>query len=181
VSPHCVVCGDETSVTDACPHCGALVCPAHHPPSAHACIGTNAGETDGWRLDLNGTDVSNADESIAALFRQGIGLAALTLALVVLVVVLAVYVGPAADGLDTQAIEERIVDESNAERAAANVAETTVDDDLAAVARAHSEDMRDRGFVDHTNPDGATPLDRIETAGIDCIPGENIYQTPRGR
>ena len=180
MSSHCVVCGDETTVSDACSHCGALVCPIHRRPSAHGCVGTDAGETHGWRLDLNGTDAPESDDSLTALFRPGVGLAVLTLVLVALAVGVVAYAEPLAEGPDTRAIEERIADESNAERSAAGVAETTVDADLAAVARAHSEDMRDRGFVDHTNPDGATPLDRVETAGIDCVPGENIYQTPRG-
>jgi uncharacterized protein YkwD len=36
---------------------------------------------------------------------------------------------------------------------------------LSAVARAHCEDMMKRGFVDHINPDGLTPFDRMERAG----------------
>ncbi len=40
------------------------------------------------------------------------------------------------------------------------------DDGIAAVAQAHSEDMVARGFFDHTNPDGATPFDRLADAGI---------------
>ena len=39
-------------------------------------------------------------------------------------------------------------------------------DDIAAVAQAHSEDMRRRGYFDHVTPDGLTPLDRVQGAGI---------------
>ena len=37
---------------------------------------------------------------------------------------------------------------------------------VAAVAQAHSQDMVDRGFFSHTNPDGASPFDRLGYAGI---------------
>lgn len=40
------------------------------------------------------------------------------------------------------------------------------DPTLAAVARAHSQDMIDRNFFSHQNPDGASPADRISAAGI---------------
>ena len=39
--------------------------------------------------------------------------------------------------------------------------------DVAAVALAHSQDMVDRDFFAHTNPDGDTPADRLRAAGID--------------
>ena len=42
----------------------------------------------------------------------------------------------------------------------------TYDPPLAAVARAHSADMRDRHFFDHVNPDGLNPSQRISAAGI---------------
>ncbi len=46
----------------------------------------------------------------------------------------------------------------------------------AAVALAHSTDMRDRDFFSHTNPDGESPFDRMTAAGINWsgIAGENI-------
>jgi uncharacterized protein YkwD len=34
--------------------------------------------------------------------------------------------------------------------------------------------MAARGFFDHTDPDGATPWDRAEKAGISDLGGENI-------
>lgn len=39
-------------------------------------------------------------------------------------------------------------------------------DDVAAVAQAHSDDMRDRGYFDHVEPSGRTPLGRIRDAAI---------------
>ena len=44
---------------------------------------------------------------------------------------------------------------------------------LAAVARAHSADMRDRGYSSHNNPDGESPFDRAEQAGLSAR-AENI-------
>ena len=38
--------------------------------------------------------------------------------------------------------------------------------DLDALARAHSQDMINRHFFDHTNPDGQSPFDRMRAAGI---------------
>jgi uncharacterized protein YkwD len=38
--------------------------------------------------------------------------------------------------------------------------------DVAAVAQGHSQDMVDRGFFAHTNPDGKSPFDRMRDAGI---------------
>ena len=43
------------------------------------------------------------------------------------------------------------------------------------VARAHSQDMCDRNFFDHTNPDGDSPFDRMTAAGVTYgTAGENI-------
>ena len=47
--------------------------------------------------------------------------------------------------------------------------------DVARVAQAHSEDMVDRGFFAHTNPDGKSPFDRLREAGVDyASAAENI-------
>ncbi|MGW0119868.1 CAP domain-containing protein [Streptomyces sp. NPDC003327] len=46
--------------------------------------------------------------------------------------------------------------------------------DLAALAGAFSADMASRGFFDHTDPDGDTPWDRAEQAGVSGMGGENI-------
>ena len=46
---------------------------------------------------------------------------------------------------------------------------------VAAVAQAHTQDMVDRNFFSHTNPDGETPWDRLAAAGITySYAGENI-------
>jgi uncharacterized protein YkwD len=50
------------------------------------------------------------------------------------------------------------------------------------VAHAHSQDMQDRGFFSHTNPDGESPWDRLEKGGVTWSgpAGENIAQTSDG-
>ncbi len=48
-------------------------------------------------------------------------------------------------------------------------------DDLAQVAYEHSKDMCDRDFFEHANPDGKSPFDRMDDAGIAWVAaGENI-------
>ena len=62
----------------------------------------------------------------------------------------------------------------DAERAAAGCGAVSADGGLASVARAHSADMRDRGFFSHTDPDGRSPFDRAEQAGVGNARAENI-------
>jgi len=181
VTSDCVVCGTQAAVSDACPHCGAACCPDHRAPPAHDCPGTDAGTTGGWRLDLDGADADPPPErSLSELLRPGIGLAVVTLLLVVAAVGAVAYVGPLGGSLDAADVESHVEDRTNEERRASGLETAEHDADLAAVARAHSRDMRDRGFVNHTDPDGNGPQDRASAAGLDCRIGENIYQAPRG-
>ncbi|GGQ80206.1 hypothetical protein GCM10010250_59870 [Streptomyces althioticus] len=62
----------------------------------------------------------------------------------------------------------------NAERAKVGCSPVTADGALTALATAFSDDMADRGFFDHTDPDGDTPWDRAQAAGIGNLGGENI-------
>jgi uncharacterized protein YkwD len=63
----------------------------------------------------------------------------------------------------------------NAERVAEGLAALTMDEDIRAVARAHSRDMVDREFFDHINPDGDGPGERLDDANIDfSVAGENL-------
>jgi uncharacterized protein YkwD len=61
----------------------------------------------------------------------------------------------------------------NQQRAAAGCGAVAPDDGLASVARAFSAEMRDRGFFSHTDPDGLSPFDRGDRAGVTVL-GENI-------
>jgi len=49
------------------------------------------------------------------------------------------------------------------------------------VAQAHSEDMYERRYVAHVNPDGDSYTDRLRQAGVSfSIAGENLAQTAEG-
>lgn len=72
-------------------------------------------------------------------------------------------------------IEQRIHAETNAYRESQGLGPLTFDDDLAAVAREHSEDMNERDYFDHDSPEGDDAGDRLDDAGVDCRGwGENI-------
>lgn len=81
------------------------------------------------------------------------------------VVMIAVFVD---DGVpyDGPALEREVVVGVNAMRAEHGLGPLTVDEALSRVARAHSEDMARREFVEHRNPDGLAAADRLARAGI---------------
>jgi uncharacterized protein YkwD len=62
----------------------------------------------------------------------------------------------------------------NQERAAAGCPALRADPGLAGVARAHSEDMRDRQYFGHVDPDGRDPFTRARAAGLSNARAENI-------
>jgi uncharacterized protein YkwD len=63
------------------------------------------------------------------------------------------------------AAEDAIACLTNLERKKAGLAALTVNATLRGTARAHSQDMVQRKFDSHTNPDGKEPCDRILAAG----------------
>ncbi|WP_122091256.1 CAP domain-containing protein [Halalkalicoccus subterraneus] len=65
-------------------------------------------------------------------------------------------------------VEQRVHAEINAYRSDEGLGGLAYHDDLASVARAHSEDMADRDYFDHDNLEGEGPDDRLDAAGIDC-------------
>ncbi|MEV4948059.1 CAP domain-containing protein [Streptomyces sp. NPDC053755] len=80
---------------------------------------------------------------------------------------------PAPAGREAAA-EAEVVRLVNEERAQVGCAPVRSDAELTALADSFSEDMARRGFFDHTDPDGATPWERAEQAGISGLGGENI-------
>ncbi|MEV7081296.1 CAP domain-containing protein [Streptomyces sp. NPDC093516] len=62
----------------------------------------------------------------------------------------------------------------NQERAKVGCSPVAANSALTDLAQSYSEDMAARGFFDHTDPDGRTPWDRAEKAGISNLGGENI-------
>src|SRR5215467_8786605 len=75
-------------------------------------------------------------------------------------------------------LEQKIHQLVNFERKAADRPTLEWDDELAKLARAHSEDMAKRKYFKHVNPEGLTPMKRAEAAGyrVCQLMGENIYQ-----
>jgi len=67
------------------------------------------------------------------------------------------------------------IDQMNAHRVAEGLSPLIWHSGVAAVATAHSQDMETRDFFSHTNPDGESPGDRLDEAGITYSAwGENI-------
>ncbi|MBD9734847.1 CAP domain-containing protein [Streptomyces sp. H28] len=73
-----------------------------------------------------------------------------------------------------QAASAQVLRLVNQERAKVGCRPVAADNALAGLAKAFSDDMAERGFFDHTDPDGATPWDRAAEAGIADLGGENI-------
>jgi len=188
----CAVCGRETPVTAACPHCGRPVCSTHRPVDAHDCPGLDAERTAGWVIDLDGPQPKGARNredpdwrDLLTPSRSGAYLAAGSVLVVLVALLLVVLAAPgpgaaAGDDLNETRVEQFVTEEVNDRRAAHGLAPLDDDEDLAAVAAAHSRDMHDRGYFAHEGPDGETVADRYARAGIDCNGGENIYLTRGG-
>jgi uncharacterized protein YkwD len=195
----CTVCGRETTVTAACPHCAGPVCEEHRQPPAHDCPGVDGDATAGWYTDpeAGGTGDStggaargpdggadrdgDADRDDAVHVRPvsdprrvATGVLLVVLLAVVGVGALAAAGPPAAD-VDERTVEREAAAAVNDERTQRGLDPLRTDEALASVARAHSEDMLERDYFDHVSPDGATVGDRYERAGLDCYGGENIY------
>ncbi|MFH0242208.1 CAP domain-containing protein [Streptomyces sp. HK10] len=85
---------------------------------------------------------------------------------------------PTAPGLpsldEETAAEAEVLRLVNLERAEAGCRPVTADPELAELAGDFSQDMAAQGFFSHTSPNGDTPWDRAEAAGIDNLGGENI-------
>jgi uncharacterized protein YkwD len=75
-------------------------------------------------------------------------------------------------------LERQIHDSINSQRKAGKLPPLAWDETLQGLARAHSEDMANRGYFKHVTPEGLTPMKRLEQAGYtSCmVTGENIYQ-----
>ncbi|MFJ6720151.1 MULTISPECIES: CAP domain-containing protein [unclassified Streptomyces] len=81
---------------------------------------------------------------------------------------------PAAPATGGSSEEAAVLTLVNQERAQAGCGPVRANPPLASLAAAFSKDMAVRGFFDHTDPDGRTPWDRAQAAGISGLGGENI-------
>lgn len=67
----------------------------------------------------------------------------------------------------------------NKERIAVGLKEVVFDDQLRDVGRAHCQDMFEKGYFSHYTPEGFSPFDRMEEAGIVYnAAGENLALSP---
>ena len=100
---------------------------------------------------------------------------------------LAVFVLATCGGSDAAGPEEppdeggpadvqQFVGEMNAHRESAGCPALAWHQGVASVAQGHSQDMVDRDYFSHTNPDGESPFDRLAAAGVTWNggAGENI-------
>ncbi|WP_461030922.1 CAP domain-containing protein, partial [Streptomyces sparsus] len=71
-------------------------------------------------------------------------------------------------------VEAQILALVNAERAKAGCQPVKADRKLDELAADFSRDMAVRGFFSHTSPDGESPWDRADAAGVTNLGGENI-------
>ncbi len=74
-------------------------------------------------------------------------------------------------------VEDIVLELTNRARARKNLNPLKKEPILAETARAHGEDMIERNFFDHNNPDGQSPFDRIAIAHRRLIgtTGENLW------
>ena len=81
-------------------------------------------------------------------------------------------------------LQQKMITLVNAERTAAGLGPYQADPDLELLAVSHAQDMVKRGYLSHTNPDGATLRDRFAASGIGGFGhvGEDIQRNtkPRG-
>ena len=90
--------------------------------------------------------------------------------------------GEADSGVDVAAWEQEVFDLVNQIREENGLPPFVYNGTLAETARAHSQDMIDRNFFDHYNPDGQSPFERMTANGIRySMAAENIavgYPSP---
>ncbi|MFY7839399.1 MAG: CAP domain-containing protein [Lacibacter sp.] len=72
-------------------------------------------------------------------------------------------------------LEYKMLQLLNKERKQKGLKPLAADEPLRKVARAHSEDMLQRGYFSHVSPEGKDPFDRMKKAGIQYkLAGENL-------
>jgi uncharacterized protein YkwD len=79
------------------------------------------------------------------------------------------------DAVVRPALETKMLELINIERAKEGLQPLQADPELSTVARAHSTDMFVRGYFAHENPEGKNPFDRMRDAHVKFrIAGENL-------
>ncbi len=99
--------------------------------------------------------------------------------LVCLLLITSISGAYAATGLttapDIATDQQKAIDLLNADRKVDGLPPLKVDPKLAALAQKYAQDMMNRRFFSHTNPEGQSPFDRMRAAGISYgYAGENL-------
>lgn len=82
-------------------------------------------------------------------------------------------------GTIDNAAEQEMFKLVNQERVGAGLNSLVWDENLAVLAREHSQDMLKRGYFEHNTPEGKSPFDRMLNAGIQfSSAGENLALAP---
>ncbi|MXR52528.1 hypothetical protein GRX03_13035 [Halovenus sp. WSH3] len=85
---------------------------------------------------------------------------------------------PAASDLNITAAERAVAAAINRERVNRGRPPVEYDEEIATVARNHSQDMVERSYYAHVSPEGDTAFDRIQNGPASCaVVGENIAAT----
>lgn len=83
------------------------------------------------------------------------------------------------DSVPNPVVEQQMLQQVNQQRQANGLQPLVEDDALRAIARAHGEDMLARGYFSHYTPEGLSPFDRMDRAGIQyTAAGENLAFSP---
>lgn len=86
-------------------------------------------------------------------------------------------------GQEIEQIEQQVFEQVNRQRQALGLDALQRHDRLDQAARAHSQDMAERRYVGHINPDGYRLIDRVRLAGVRNVRelAENVGSLPQGR
>lgn len=188
--PECAVCGTSLATWKSfeCSRCGKHYCGEHRLPECHDCPGlyqqTAYQRRQRWRQRL-GALMPSAKQLAGSLLLIGIVLFIIAAATGLGVPFVD---GPADRAVDTAAnvtaggdepttadYEREIHKEVNITRSVQGVGTLQYRNDIAEVARTHSEDMAARDYFSHNAPDGTDHSDRLEATGIQCeASGENL-------
>jgi uncharacterized protein YkwD len=88
-----------------------------------------------------------------------------------------VYARRVAGLTDLAAVRKEMFERVNAARAAAGLEPVLADPRLNTAAQKHADDMLVRGYYNHLTPEGLTPRDRVEDAGLfSSLVAENIAE-----
>jgi uncharacterized protein YkwD len=83
------------------------------------------------------------------------------------------------DGSVAEDAESEMLIMVNREREAIGLQPVVMDVQLRSVARNHSQDMLERGYFSHYTPEGLSPFDRMDLAGVEyTYAGENLALAP---